>query len=188
MERRFEGDIGNDCLLSVDTVDFQIHEPGIFEVGWSNRWWCHKNNEPGLRYEIGLSIIGGRICWINGPFACGLYNDWKIFNEFGLRQQLENNERVEADNGYRAGDPEYCKTPYGPLHDQRKERQGVRRRVMGRQEAINKYMKDWKVLKEIFRHDMKKHSNVLHAVAVICQVKIDNRQPLYSCADYSDFE
>ena len=104
-------------------------------------WYIHKNKEPGLRYEIALSILGGDICWTNGPFACGEYNDWTIFNTKGLREQLDPKERVEADDGYRAGDPEICKTPYSAFHPE--EKRAMRRRVMGRQEAVNKKLRDW---------------------------------------------
>lgn len=184
MDRRFEGDRNNDCLISVDTLDFQIPEPYPFEKGWSERWVSHKNNKPGLRYEIALSIIGGDICWTNGPFPCGSHNDWKIFSQEGLAHQLEVNERVEADDGYRAGDPDLCKTPYSPYHP--KGNKDVRRRVMGRQEAINKKIREWQILKRVFRHDISKHSSVFSAVSVIVQLKIENGEPLYSCAEYLD--
>ena len=54
--------------------------------------------------------------WINGPFPCGQYSDWMIFRDFGLRANLDENERVEADDGYAAGDPEFVKTRSGILH------------------------------------------------------------------------
>ena len=183
-ERRFEGDKLNDCLLSVDGIDFQILEPYPYEKEWSKRWYSHKFKKPGLRYEIALSIIGGDMCWVNGAFACGLYNDWSIFNTQGLREQLEINERVEADKGYEHGDPQFCKTPAAVFH--KKEADAMRRRVMGRQEAINKKVREWQALKRVFRHDMSKHSNVFGAVIVICQLKIQNGEPLYSCEEYSD--
>ena len=172
------------CLLSVDTLDMDIVEPYPYEAGWSKRWYSHKTKKAALRYEIGLSIINGDICWLNGPFAAGVYNDWEIFNKLGLKNQLEVNERVEADDGYGAGDPEFCKTPSGVIHDE--QHKAIRRRVMGRQEAINKNFREWNCLKKVFRHDIAKHSIIFHTVAVICQLKIENGHPLYSCADYSD--
>jgi len=140
--------------------------------------------EPGLRYEVAVSIIQGDIVWVNGPFACGVYNDWTIFNQFGLKDALDLNERVEADDGYRGGDPEYCKTPSGVFHD--RERQAARRRVMGRQETVNKKLKEWQILNNVFRHDIKKHSMVFRAIVVITQVRINNGEKLYSCLDHRD--
>ena len=140
--------------------------------------------EPGLRYEVAVSIIQGDIVWVNGPFACGLYNDWTIFNQFGLKDALDLNERVEADDGYRGGDPEYCKTPSGVFHDC--ERRAARRRVMGRQETVNRKFKEWQILNNVFRHDIKKHSMVFRAIIVITQVRINNGEKLYSCWDHRD--
>ena len=50
-----------------------------------------------------------------------MYNNWKIFNECGLRSRLDENERVKADKGYRFGDPEFCKTPGSVFHDEKKK-------------------------------------------------------------------
>lgn len=98
--------------------------------------------------------------------------------------QLEANERVEADDGYVAGDPDHCKTPYTAFHPD--EKKAMRRRVMGRQEAVNKKLRDWQILKRVFRHDMSKHSSVFGAVIVLTQLKIENGEPLYCCSDYVD--
>ena len=56
---------------------------------------------------------------------------------------LDNNERVEADDGYLAGDPYVCKTPYSAFHP--KEKRAMRRRVMGRQEAVNRRLREWMI-------------------------------------------
>ena len=70
----------------------------------------------GLRYEVALSILTGSICWItNGPFPCGVANDWQIFKN-GLLLQLDEGERVEADDGYAPGNPEFIKTPSSIYH------------------------------------------------------------------------
>jgi hypothetical protein len=48
-----------------------------------------KHNCAGLVYEIAASILGeGNICWVNGPFPAGSWNDWKIFNMEGLKSLL----------------------------------------------------------------------------------------------------
>lgn len=138
-----------------------------------------------MRYELGLGILSGDICWVNGPFPCGLFPDWKIFNECGLRSYLEEHERVEADRGYRFGDPEVCKTPGSVFHA--KEKKKVRRRVMARQEALNARLKNYKILEESFRHKMEDHQFVFHAILVITQISFEfGGNPLYSCAEYSD--
>ena len=54
---------------------------------------------------MGLCILTGDIVWINGPYAPGLYNDLQIFWD-SLVSQLEPNERVEADDGYKGEHPQ----------------------------------------------------------------------------------
>ena len=43
-----------------------------------------------------------------------------MFTTQGLLYQLENNERVEGDNGYLPKDPHVCKTPYSILFIRKK--------------------------------------------------------------------
>jgi hypothetical protein len=42
--------------------------------------WCMRLQHP---------FWGGNICWVNGPFPAGSWNDWKIFNMEGLKSLLE---------------------------------------------------------------------------------------------------
>ena len=72
---------------------------------------------------------------------------------------------MEAVKGYEHEDPEFCNTPARVFH--KKEADAMRRRVMGRQEAINKKVEGSQVLKRIFYHDTPEHSNVFGAVVVI---------------------
>ena len=45
-------DIGNRCLITLDGTDVSINEPSPF----NNKWYSHKLNGPGLRYEVGICI------------------------------------------------------------------------------------------------------------------------------------
>ena len=94
------------CMLSVDGIDFVIQEPSDFSSGW----YSHKSNGPGLRYKIAVSIVGGNICWTNGPFPAGKINDLSIFRR-GLMKRLGPNEFVEADRGYE-GQPDKVRLPF----------------------------------------------------------------------------
>ena len=184
-ENRYKGDIGNDCLISVDTTDCRINEPWPFDTNWSARWSSFKfGKKAALRYEIALCILTGDIVWYNGPFPAGMFNDWVIFNTKGLRANLDEHERVEADRGYRPGDPRVCKTPNTVFHP--KEKWGIRRKVMARQEALNARIKKYKILSTRFRHKMDLHHDVFRAVLVINQIAFKCGEKLYSCTEYSD--
>ena len=88
---RKKGDIGNDCLVSVDGTDFRIRHAG-------RKFYSFKYNASGLRYEIAVCILSGECVWINGPFEPGIYNDITIFRN-AIMHELEEGERVEADDG-----------------------------------------------------------------------------------------
>ena len=171
-------------MISVDGVDFEIREPYPYEREYSSRWFSPKFKGPGLRYEIGLSILNGDIVWTNGPFACGKYSDWKIFKEEGLLANLDPNERVEADDGYLAGDPQYVKSRSGVWHNE--DKRGVRNTVRARHETVNKRLKQFGALSSKFNHNPKKHNEVFQSVVVFTQLAIEKGEPLFEVENYDD--
>jgi hypothetical protein len=165
-------------MVSVDGTDFQICQPKPF----SKAWYSYKYKKPGLRYEVAISIRNGDIVWINGPYEAGVWPDIEIFRD-GIIHYLEVGEQVEADDGYTGEDPEHAKTPRGFTNND--ERLALQSRVRSRQETVNKCLKQWACLKQIFRHDLEKHSGCFRAVAVITQLSIEHGEPLFG-VDYDD--
>ena len=149
--------------------------------------FSHKFNGPAVRYEVAISILGGDICWVNGPFRPGANPDAVIFSS-GLRHQLDEGERVEADNGYISLDPQYCKCPKGYRHLSEENSRGSRR-ARARHETANSRLKAFDVLK-CFRHEVMKHGEVFRAVALIVQVSIEVDSPLFEVNEthYNDEE
>ena len=97
-DQRKKMDIGNNCLMSIDGMDFRIPQTGAPVRG--NSFASHKYaGKSALRYEIGVSILGRDLMWIQGPYPAGSFNDVKIFNKV-LRHWLDPGERVKANNGY----------------------------------------------------------------------------------------
>ncbi len=97
-------------MLSNDGTDFCI------AMGWSKSFYSYKFKKSGLRYEVGLCIKMGDICWWSGPYGPGIWNDLLIFKD-RLMTHLEPGERVETDRGYRGSVPKYVKCPNGLLAD-----------------------------------------------------------------------
>jgi hypothetical protein len=155
----------------------RIQEPTIRE----KYWFSHKFHGPGLRYEIAVSLKKGHIVWISGPHPCGI-PDIEIFRHC-LKHELEENERVEADDGYVGEDPETCRTPGGISG--RSERIDPlvggepRRRLRSRHETANKRCKDFRILRDEYRHNVYEHAFVFRAVAVLVQISLENREPLF---------
>ena len=101
------GDTGEVCKMTVDGKDEQTTKQGT-----GKGMWGHKFRSSGLRYELGVNIKNGWLCWVMGPFPCGDWPDISIFN-FCLAHLLEDGECVEADDGYGGKDPSKVKTPGG---------------------------------------------------------------------------
>lgn len=173
-ENRKVGDRGYDCLLSTDGTDYQIP--------WISKWfWSYKFRKCGLRYEVGICILTGHICWLNGPYAPGIWNDDMIFGD-ALVHELEEGERVEADNGYRGHAPEYVRCPASISNPP--EQEEMQKKVRGRHETCNKRLKQWKILRDEYRHNIEDHGAVFRAIAVLTQLSLEHGEPLFE-VEYS---
>ena len=179
-EKRKEGDVYNDCLMTIDGTDFRVAQTGAAITG--NAFGSHKySGKSALRYEIGVSILRGDLVWINGPYPAGAWTDIKIFNKV-LRHFLEEGERVEADNGY-VGATDKIKCPNNPCNPVANE--GMQSRARYRHETINGRFKTWQILKNTYRHDLSRHGEVFRAIAIITQIGIENGEPLFQ-VEYED--
>ena len=169
-ENRLKFDKGKVTKVSVDGTDFRIYE----QDDEPRSWFSHKFNGPAVRYEIGLSIEGGDIVWINGPFRAGRFCDIVIFRS-ELKGKLELvGERAEADQGYR-GEALTVDLPNdGHISLHRKKTI-----VRARHETVNKRFKQWGCLQNKWRHDIEDHWKAFHAVAIVTQLSIQNGEPLF---------
>jgi hypothetical protein len=100
-----------------------------------------------------------------------------------LAEELDEDERVEADDGYIGEAPHKVKCPGSVSNPKEKEHMQACTRM--RQETINMRIKQWEICKQTYRHDITQHGYVFRAVAVIVQIAIENGEPLFE-VDYSD--
>ena len=169
-EDRYDGDNGSQCLVSVDGTDFEIREPQPF----SPRWFSHKTNGAGLRYEVAICIQTGVPVWTNGPFPCGSWPDLRIARN-ALVDALGPGEYYLADGGYNDG-KQWSVTPSGQHDFIDKQKATVR----ARHETYNKCLKDWGALRSKYRHKLESHGKVFKAIANIVQVvTVVNGEPLF---------
>jgi hypothetical protein len=64
-----------------------------------NAFASHKYaGKSALYYKLGMSILGGDLVWIQGPYPVGKYMDIKIFNKV-LRHFMDMGEQVKANEG-----------------------------------------------------------------------------------------
>jgi hypothetical protein len=176
-ENRKKQDIQNDCLVSVDRTDFQVPHAG-------RKFHPHKHKFGSaiIRYEVAVCILTGELVWINGPYKPGIWNDIAIFRN-ALLSELDDGERVEADDGYRGESPKFVKCPAFIGSHQAMESAAAY--VRRRHETINKRFKQWGVLKQVFRGDTRTHGKYFRFVAIVTQLAIESGEPLFQ-VDYED--
>jgi hypothetical protein len=118
--------------MTDDGTDFRVPQKGTATKGIA--FVSHKYaGKSALRYQLGVSILGGALVWIQGPYPVGKYNDIKIFNKV-LRHFLVPGERVEADEGYvRYPDKIKCPQNVGNLS----EKWAMQGRVRARHKTLN---------------------------------------------------
>jgi DDE superfamily endonuclease len=162
-DNRFLGNTPYRAKITVDGTDFRIRQPTVSR----KQYYSHKYKDAGLRYEVGICIATGHIVWINGPFPCGANPDITIFRK-SMKWSLKWGERVEADAGYR-GEPLFVSIPEDYSSQQHKT---AKDHARSRHEQINRRLKNFQILHQIFRHDRDKHVTALWAVAVVTQMSI----------------
>lgn len=154
-------------FATVDGTDCPIQEPQVFEP----KWYSHKINRAGVRYEIGVSVRSKKIVWVYGPFACGSNPDLLIFRS-KMKGSMKPGETVIADSGYK---DEKCVTPdgvnsrIGKLHST----------LRARHERLNQCFKMYKVLSIRFRHDLRLHGYCFRAIANVVQLTL-HEHPLFA--------
>jgi hypothetical protein len=90
---------------------------------------------------------------------------------------------VEADDGYIGEAPQKVKCP-GCASNLTKN-QAMQNRVRSRHKSLNGRLKNWEILKSMYRHDIMEHGNVFQAVTEIIQISIIDGEQLFE-VDYSD--
>ena len=159
-------------MLSVDGTDFRI------AMGYSKPFWSYKFKKSGLRYEVGLCILMGSICWWSRLYAPGKWNDLAIFRD-SLVLMLEPGERCETDQGYQGTAQAYAKCPGVVEADPNTAE--IQQRVWSRQETVNERFKNWATLSTPYRHDFLEHQTVFGAIVVLTQLSFA-ANPLFQVA------
>jgi hypothetical protein len=161
-EDRFQGMVpGATALVTVDGTDCMIREPEPFD----KKWFSHKFNGPGLRYEIAVAIYTGWIVWVHGPFPAGEWTDARIVRD-ALVGYLCSDEQFVADSGYRGCDG--ALTPTGLSTPRDKQMAAFR----ARHETVNRRLKEFRCISAKSRHPPEKHGLMFLAVANLVNLKL----------------
>ena len=66
------------------------------------------------------------------------------------------------------------------------QRKDVMDRVRGRHETVNKRLKQWHILSNVYCHSKLHHIDVVWAISVITQLAFNQGEGLFPCHDYKD--
>ena len=171
-ENRLSDDRGKTAKICVDGVDCRIQNKK------GTRWYSHKYNSAGLRYELATNIQTGDIVWFSGPHLPGLFNDIQIFR-MGLKAKLEEvGEKCEADGGYR-GEKGTIRHPYVFIS---KDDLLAKKRARARHETVNRRVKQYDCLTKTFRHkEVAKHKHMFRACVVLTQISFNLGDKPFQC-------
>ena len=165
----------------MDGTDYSVLEPSLpawkdpprgkdgRRLTFNPKWFSHKFNGPGVRYETATNIQTGDIVWTNGPFPCGRWPDAVIFNH-QLRHMLDDDEMVEADGTYK-GMPYEVRMPFNYVSGADK---WAKKHALARHEVIHRRLKQFGILGQTFRHDLYLHKVVFQSCAALTQLAIRN--------------
>ena len=182
-------DLNPKCeYLPVDVVHMICQE---FRCTPGTKWWSHKSNGPGVAYELVTDPVDGKIRWINGPYPPskkditilrgGKAREKSEWDRSALYFQVPNNVMLVGDSAY-GGQPDKVTTTKD-AHG--KTTKNLFARMKSLQETTFKRLKDFKVLRESFRHGsgtldkLKKHKIAMEATAVLVEYDIENGHPLF---------
>jgi len=152
----FKG-LNPDCkFCPVDTIHIRCFE---FRCDPDSKWYSHKFHGPGVSFEVVCDSVSGRILWINGPKPASI-NDC-VFLRGGSKDQPESTwdksalyfhiptwVKLVGDSAY-----DYQRDKVTPTLDSHAP--GTKKlfaRMESMQETCFKRFKDFKVLREAFRH------------------------------------
>ena len=155
-------------MLTVDGTQCQIQEIRP----WSEIWFSHKFNGPGLNYEIGILIHKPHLIWVRGPTPPGQFNDATVFKQ-ALMQRLPVGRKALADDGYEQEDlKDHCITKNGLDPP---EIVDFKNRALSRHEKFNGILKKFGVLKQVFRHRdvLLLHEDCFKAACVVAMYELE---------------
>ena len=190
----FDGLDRNCAFLPVDTVHIRSQE---FRCDPSSKWYSHKFNGPGVAFEVVNDPIDGHFRWINGPkessqhdltiLRGGTKGKKKKWDKSSLYFQMtalqeEYNLKLVGDSAYE-GQADVVTTTKDAHKPATKK---LFARMKSMQETCFKRLKDFKVLRESFRHGKKGTADKLEAIqrsfeatAVLLQYDFEDGHPLF---------
>ena len=171
-------------MAGVDGIDIKFQQilvvnPKIpYKMMINKALNSHKFHGPALRYEVGTSLLSDDYVWLTGPWLPGDWNDITIFRQF-LIHELDDDERIEADDGYIGEAPDKVICPGSAENIGNAERCAMRARAQGRIEVFNRHIKFFGCLRKPFistgtsAQKVEKHGFMTYSCVIIKQIAME---------------
>ncbi|KAL3795955.1 hypothetical protein ACHAWO_010211 [Cyclotella atomus] len=189
-----EWDAAQVHLITVDTVNYNVNEQRSDPVGKFERWYNHKSNSAGVKYEMALPLcLERQTCvWSRGPFPAGdpaVAHDGCLFRGGTVKQKksewdpeslynaIPDGRKAIGDSLY-GGMPEKC-TVAKKGHN--KVTRDLIKRAKAREERYHGHTKEFHVLQGRFRHGssaddaLLKHKTVVDSIHVLMHFELEHR-------------
>jgi len=177
------------CLfLPVDTVHIRCQE---FRCDPGSKWWSHKFNGPGVSFEVVADPVEGKIRWINGPEPASTHDltflrggkkgDIRHWKRSSLYFHVPKHVKLVGDSAYEGQSDKVTTT----MDAHKPTTKVLFGRMKSMMESCFKRFKDFKILRESFRHGngtadkLQKIKIAFEAVAVLVQFDCENGHPLF---------
>lgn len=165
------------CLVYADGKNFSTHQLLRLSLKQRQKWYDHKSNGFGLKYEIATCIRTGDIVHYVGPFRAAIH-DITVYRSF-LKGMLRPGEKIMADRGYRGDD-----TVVTPLDATNSQENRAIHAIGLRHETVNGRLCCFESMKQTWRHDLRKHQLAFRACLVMVQLRHENGFPVFQVYGY----
>jgi hypothetical protein len=162
---------------STDGVDFPGWETKHATLPVDRGMCSQKLNNCAWKYQIALAVHKPQCVGIFGPRRGG-EDDKTMLEKSGLLQEIKEGKLLIVDGGY-TNEANADKLSW-PNPQDSKEVQNFKSRARLRHETFNGRLKNFRALRDTFRHGKDKHKLVLTAVAVTVQYQMNNGSPIYT--------
>jgi DDE superfamily endonuclease len=156
---------------------FSTHQLLRLSLKQRQKWFGHKSNGFGLKYEIATCIRTGDIVHYVGPFRAAIH-DIAVYRSF-LKGMLRPGEKVMADRGFRGDD-----TVVTPLNATNSQESRAIHAIGLRHETVNGRLCFFESMKQTWRHDLRKHQLAFRACLVMVQLRHENGFPVFQIYGY----
>ena len=189
MKIRFEGfNKKYEYQIGVDGQNYHTNE---FRLTPHSKWYEHKSNSCGLKYEYAVHLWSSRLVSMRGPFPASVHDihvfrggdrgDKSSWDRTSLYFKMPPGMRGVGDSGY-GGEPDKLTVSKS---EHSKEMREFLVREKNREESLHTRFSSFGVLKERFRHGkgtqnkLDFHQTCAEAVCVIVQYDFENGHPLF---------